>query len=80
MEGEKGEAVGDYFAGGASDWSGGGEGDVEIRTGGADEDKEDDELGDRGPSGGVDGISCDVGKWDTSGGERMYVLMYLSYA
>ena len=30
LEGEEGEAVGDYFTGGAGDWSGGGEGGVEI--------------------------------------------------
>ena len=72
LEGEEGEAVGDNFTGGASDWSGGTEGGVEIRTSGADEDEENDKLGDTGPSGGVD-VSCDSGKGEALGEENVCV-------
>ena len=52
LEGEEREAIGSYFAGGTGDWGGGLESGVEMRTGGANEDEERNDLGDEGPSDG----------------------------
>ena len=57
LQREEGEAVRGYFAHGAGDGGAGLEGGVEVRAGGADEDEEDDDLGDEGPSGGREAVS-----------------------
>lgn len=50
LQREEGEPVRGDFAHGAGDGGAGLEGGVEVGTGGADEDEEDDDLGDEGPS------------------------------
>lgn len=57
LQGEEGESVRGDFAKGAGDGRAGLEGGVEVGSGGADEDEEDDDLRDEGPSVGGGGVS-----------------------
>ena len=75
MEGEEGEAVGGDFSGGTGYWGAGLKSRVEVRTGGADEDEEGDDLGDEGPSDGGDEVNYG---WGPNMGFGMDVSMYLS--